>query len=143
MKNMGISLYLFWGSVQDIKTKSISANYLNVGFAVGSFFLLIAFKEKSICIEEVLVSLSPGIFLLLWSRFTKEKIGYGDGFMLLIMGMCMEEMKVWYLCQLSFLLCAIFSIGMMGMKKLSKVSTIPFVPFLCISYLILWRMKYV
>lgn len=143
MKKIGIVLYLLWGSIQDIKTKTISSSYLNLGMALGIFFLICGLKQKSIGVEEIMVSLIPGSLLLVWGRVSKEKIGYGDGFLFLILGMCLEGIGVWYLCQLAFFLSAVYSVFMMGRKKLSGESKLAFVPFLFISYLVLWRMNYV
>lgn len=143
MKKIGIVLYLFWGSIQDIKTKTISSDYLNLGMALGIFFLISGLKQKSIGMEEIMISLIPGSLLLVWGKVSKEKIGYGDGFLFLILGMCLEGVKVWYLCQLAFFLSAVYSVFMMGRKRLSRESKFAFVPFLLISYLVLWRMNYV
>lgn len=143
IKKIGIVLYLFWGSIQDIKTKTISSRYLQLGTLFGILILTRMLNQKSITVEKGIFSLIPGVLLLLFGKATKEKIGYGDGWLMIIMGMCLGDMGVWYLCQLSFLLSAIFSIVMMGIRRESKDNQIPFVPFIGISYLILWGMKYV
>lgn len=75
-----------------------------------------------------------GVLFLMAGRITKESIGYGDGWMILNLGICCG---IWKLCSLLFmaflLIMAVSAAGMVFFKW-KKEKRIPMVPFLFIGY---------
>lgn len=71
----------------------------------------------------------PGLFLLGIGFFSEEKIGYGDGWLVLALGMWMTFQELLSMLCLSVCLCVLYGLGM-------KKTELPLVPFLTLAYLI-------
>lgn len=140
--NFLTAIYLLWGTLQDVRTRTVSVLYLWIGTVLGFASVFFHSKENSLTIADLIFSLVPGMIFLLLGRSTREQVGYGDGWMLLILGMCLGS-RIWRLWQLALILSAVFTVGMILLKKLQRTSRIPFLPFLWISHLLLWGMDYV
>ena len=80
---LGILTYAAW---KDLKTKSIPY-FLPV---VGAMVALLCYMIEGISMKETLPAvgqaLIPGCFLLMIAFFTEQKVGYGDGLMVLVLG---------------------------------------------------------
>lgn len=80
------------------------------------------------------VALLPGCLLLVIGKFTQEAIGYGDGLIVLILGI---YLGIWETCEvvlLALFLSAVWGgILMMGKKK-GLQQEFPWVPWLLIAY---------
>ena len=97
MNSIIVSSYLLWGTWQDIKKRRISHNYLWVGGILGVAIRIINFREGSLEFLEWLSALLPGITILMIAKMTKEKIGLGDGWVLVILA---NYMNLGELCML-------------------------------------------
>lgn len=85
---------------------------------------------------EVSLGAFVGVVLLVISKFTAESIGYGDGLVVMVMGL---YMGIWDSLSILFwglLFASIFSIILVNVKKRGWKSKIPFVPFLLLSYVV-------
>lgn len=78
--------------------------------------------------EDLLFRLLPGIFALLLARVSKEQIGYGDGWLLVALGFCLEKSELYQILYESIALCILTAL-------LIKKKEMPFVPFLAVAYL--------
>lgn len=128
------SIMLCVCSVEDWREKKVSLWKIAVyaGLALGYGILeVILFGERiDIWLTQRILGSIPGIVLLLLGKLSKEAIGYGDGFLVVIIGM---SMGFWE--GMGSLLTAFFGIfvaaGYIFMKeKRSKGREIAFVPFL-------------
>ena len=136
MKYGLMNLYLLWGTIQDLKEKKISLVYLKIGLAIGILFLLEKIIGQKLAVVEVFLSFVPGIIFLLLGKMSKEKIGFGDGWLFLIIACWMETKEIWILWQVSLSLCSIFSIVMLMAKKFNTKYCIPFIPFVWLAHLL-------
>ena len=75
-----------------------------------------------------------GILLFLVGRFTREAIGYGDSWIILLLGVYLGSMRVLELLLGASLLAALFSLFFLWKKHWKKKASIPFVPFLLVMY---------
>lgn len=119
MGNLWVLGHLLLLSAEDIAEHRISlAVILELG-GTGFFYAAASGRMPQIW---------PGIFLLVIGYFTQEKIGYGDGWLLLALGMWMEFRK---------LLWTFF--GGIGFGSLYALlfckKELPLVPFLTITYM--------
>lgn len=73
--------------------------------------------------------LLPGLFLLLFSHFSKEQIGYGDSWLILVLGMWM---KLQALLNMFFLGLLLGVVSAVIFRKKEQ----PLVPFLTAAYVI-------
>ena len=143
MNVMLINLYLLWGSIQDIKKRKISNIYLWAGGIYGFSLRIIGAWNDLQAIGDWLLAAVPGALLLLVAVITKEKIGTGDGLVLLILGEFITFFELCMLLQITVILLLVFALILLGSRKYSKNYPIPFLPFLWISHLLLWGMGYV
>lgn len=77
-----------------------------------------------------------GVIFLIISRVTKEEIGYGDSWGILMLGIFLGVWGVLEVLLLSFLLLIIAAILYFISGRLRRKSTLPFYPFLTAGYLL-------
>ena len=76
----------------------------------------------------------PGVFLLLSSYITGHKVGNGDGWVFILMGLLIGAPGAFMLLGLSLILCALASGILLILHKAQKNSKIPFVPFVMAAF---------
>ena len=76
-----------------------------------------------------------GAVFFLVSRFTEEGVGYGDSWVILILGIYLGLWEVLEVLAGTCLLLAAVSIICLAVKRMSRRRTLPFVPFLAAGYL--------
>lgn len=120
-------IFLGYLSVQDIRTKLVSANVIWM-FGAVAFLYLFWGQDGDIC--TWIMRMIPGAGLLLLAFGTKESIGYGDGATVMVLGMwCGTFFCILILC-LGIFLSGIYALFRMASGRFSPV---PFLPFLLIS----------
>ncbi len=129
-------ILLMVGSVYDWKYHSLPIWLLLIGGVGGVVGTLCAWYGEIRSITELWTALLPGAMGILLAYATREQIGYGDGWILLIMGACLGTTKVvaalfWALAGV-----CIVSIFLLMSKRGNRSSQIPFVPFLCVGSLV-------
>lgn len=140
---IGINLYLYWGTLQDVKERKIQNLYLKIGGMLGIIFNLVNIVIGTFSLEKRMLALVPGILFLVFAKVTQEKMGLGDGIVLLVLGNFLNVDELWNILQGALILLMIFSILLLCAKKASKDCQIPFLPFLWLSQTILWGLGYV
>ena len=143
MNEMITNLYLLWGAVQDIRKRKISNKYLMIGGIGGVGFRIIGLKNNLHIIEDWLFAIVPGILFLFLAKKTREKLGVGDGLVLLVLGSFMTFFEICKLIRNAMILLLLFAVILLCSRKFSKDYQIPFLPFLWLSHLLLWSLKYV
>ena len=141
---MGIvNLYLMWGAWKDLKVKKISDRYLWLGGIVGIASNLIDMITGEVIWRERFMAFLPGILFLIIAKITNEKIGYGDGWVILILGGFLRRGEIYAVLWLAVILSAVVSVGLLCIKKAGKEDRIPFLPFLWAAYIYQWGIRYV
>lgn len=126
-------IFLFICAVTDIKKKKISV-VVCVVFLVAGLTVDILYKMESL--EELgnmWQSFLPGIILILLAVVTKEKIGKGDGLVMVVMGILLGIEKSLEIFMTALFLSAVVAIGLIITKKVKRNYEIPFVPFLAVG----------
>ena len=85
---------------------------------------------------ELLGGCLPGGIFLLISLLTREKIGSGDGLVLLALGCGFAIEEVVGIVGMALFFAAIVAIVLLVVKKASRKTEIPFVPFLFLGFLV-------
>lgn len=75
-----------------------------------------------------------GVVFFVISKFTKESVGYGDSWLILILGIHMGILQVLQLLFAASLMSAFFAIFYLWKRRWKRSETLPFVPFLAIAY---------
>ncbi len=119
MSRLWVLAHLLLLSVEDIKERKLCLMVILELGVTGLF--------HSVC-TKVAPALLPGFFLLLLGRTSGEKIGYGDGYLVLALGMWMTGSEIWRMIACGALLC-VASAACLEKQEL------PFVPFLTAAYL--------
>ena len=79
-------------------------------------------------------SLIPGLLFLIIGRITHEAVGYGDGLIIILMGMYMDLWRLLFCLFISAMIAGVFAFILLVIKK-DRKKEIPFVPFLLLGYL--------
>lgn len=122
---------LIIGAVMDWKEKRISVKLLVLTSLVIGIFSLVCQNVEPV---SRLFGAGVGIFAFFISRITKEAIGYGDDWLILLLGIYLGGGKILLLLLWASLLAGLVSLGFLCKKKWRKDITIPFVPFLAVAY---------
>ena len=81
-----------------------------------------------------LLGAGVGIAFLGISKITREAFGYGDGIVILILGICLGLWDLLIVLMVSFLGASLIAILLLVWSKGAKKQSMPFIPFLCIGY---------
>ena len=117
--------------VFDIKRKKIPVYMLIILAAAG---IISNFTVGEFDIEKRIIAMLPGMILLIVSMITKQQIGYGDGMIILIMGLYIDIDDILSIVLSSFLLSSIAAIILMTVFKKKKNFEMAFSLFLLIGY---------
>lgn len=142
MKEMCLMLYLSLGAWMDGRKKKISSGFLAAGFSLGGMFWLADLSAREPSLIQGALRLLPGILFLLYGRLTKEKIGYGDGLLLLVLGVWLDAPELWRVWCLGIWLHFGTVLVLFLAKKIRKEEGVPFLPFLCLSFGVVWGINY-
>ena len=140
LKYVLAGLFIFANAIGDIKTKQIALEPIIMFLATGLCINMIYFPQRW---RFYIICLVPGVVMLLFSFLSKEKIGYGDSFILLAIGQFLElkgtfEMMFWGL-----LFAVLFGTVLILFFKKKKDYELPFVPFMFLGYLTTFAIYYI
>jgi Type IV leader peptidase family. len=125
-------VFLGVNTVSDIKTKRI-INWS--AWVFGIFGLIYGFVTKELSISQALVASLPGLIFLVISKVTQESMGYGDGIVVLVMGIYINIQRLISSLGIALMLAAIWSIILIVLFKKKKQSEFPFLPFVLLGYI--------
>lgn len=127
-----VFLLLGMCSVSDWKKKTIPVILLvMLSVAVTVFALICNVVSVRLRMSGALM----GLFFLLISKCTKEAIGYGDSWLILLLGIYMGCLRAIGVLFTASMLAAIVSLFYLWKYRWKRSVTLPFVPFLSISFL--------
>ena len=125
---MGFLMFCAWC---DWKHRSISVTTLAL-YSLAAVLLAVFVKRQSV--SEISVGVLFGIIFLGISAVTKEAIGYGDSWLIAILGSYLGlESVLWVLLTASVCAC-IVSLIQLCRKQWNRGYTLPFVPFLAVGF---------
>ena len=138
MKNLIVLIFLILGTIWDIKRKTVPVKYLVVwGIVSTAYVSFIGLGLKDVySLQETLWGILPGGICLFLACVTKEQIGYGDGWIVMFVGMLLGIKKVLFLLFAALIIVTFFSIVLLMSKKAERKTTIPFIPFLLLGELV-------
>lgn len=138
VKSMFLLFYLIVLSIFDWREKKVPVVLLAAGTAVAAGYGL------HVCVEEagnpaanmagLCLGIVPGCFLLLLARLT-GKVGYGDGVVMMIVGLTMGYQSCFALLCFSLFLAAVISVALLLLRRADRRTALPYLPFLTAVYL--------
>lgn len=127
-----MALFLVAVGYRDWRTKQISCLTLFV-MAVLVIVLRVTMVEDTIWSTLGGVAVGMGFFFI--SRYSRESVGYGDSWLILLLGVFLGGKTLVEVVLVAAFLASLFSI-VYGIKcGWNKKRTIPFVPFLAAGYI--------
>lgn len=124
-------------SVMDIRKRTVSLIPAWLFLAVGVVWQ-IAFQQTEVW--ELFLSLVPGAALIGIAWLTGEKIGYGDGWIVMAAGIWTGALDIFLILTGGMMLCGLYSGILLSLRKIRRNDTLPFLPFLlagCIGRILL------
>lgn len=119
-------------SVSDWKKKTIPVILLiMLSVVVAVFALLCNAVSMRLRVSGALM----GVLFLIISKCTKEAIGYGDSWLILLLGIHMGSLRAVGVLFAASMLASFASLFYLWKYRWKRSATLPFVPFLSISYL--------
>lgn len=120
-------------TILDIKKREISLVSIIIYGIIG---IVMLFIEKSTSLSSTVGGFLIGIGIMILNKLTKDGIGIGDGYIVMVTGIYLGFQRNAGLILYAMLLAAGYSVFLLIIKKVDKKEKIPFVPFLFLSYLI-------
>lgn len=114
----------------DIRKKQIPVIILFIFGVTAAFFIVRSGEREGI---SVVYSLIPGVFLLTLSLCTRESIGYGDGWTVLVLGLLLGLWDCVACVFVGLILSALFSLTLLVLRKVNGKSRLPFLPFITLG----------
>ena len=123
-----------WLGIQgciDFKYKMIPLWLSAVGAVLGLGFCIMEKRD----VESILWALVPGILALLFSKLTNEVMGYGDGIILIVLGIFLPLERMVSIGMLAFSIAGVVALLLLVIFRKKGSYRIPFVPFLAVAYI--------
>jgi len=121
-------------SVADIRSRRVPIWMLVPGGITVLAILICRYNSGGINGFALLCGLLPGIVMLVLALSTR-KAGYGDGIVLLLLGVVSED-KVLMVYGVSLFLIAAGSVILLVLRRAGKDTAIPYLPFLTAAWLL-------
>lgn len=128
-----IALCLIAAGYRDFRTRRLS-----VLFLVGLSALVVlarAFFVK-VSVSSAVFGVLIGAFFWVLSACTRQAIGYGDSWLITLLGFYLGGRSVIELILVASILSCLFAVGLCMLRGWNKKHTLPFVPFLAIGYMV-------
>lgn len=110
-----IPLYLLIVMSIDVLILAIGCGGLSLGLRLGGAFI--------------------GVLFFIIGKCTKESIGYGDSWLMLLLGVYLGAMQLLQLLFIASVVAGVMSLFLLWKKRWKRTVAIPFVPFLVVGYL--------
>ncbi len=120
------------GAVYDVRTRQIP-NWLIILFLAGAVLFRLV-TGQLFCLT-VLAGIGIGAAVLLFAKKMPKQLGEGDGWMVLVLGVCEGGLACVESLLTGMLFAAAVSIILLLTRRGSLKTTLPFVPFLFAGYL--------
>lgn len=115
----------------DFKSKEIPW-FTMVLFSISTVLLTL---ENGVNLGLIVGGGIIGVLFFVISKVTKEAIGYGDSWVITLLGIYLGGVKLLWLLFIASLGASAFSLFYLWKHNWKKSSSIPFVPFLVVGYL--------
>ena len=134
IEKAGCFIFLGMMSLFDLKSHKLPVVY--VAFALlSAVSVRIIFND--VPLRTYITASVIGVIFIFISCFSNERIGYGDSFIILFIGILLGFENLMFILFASFIMCSLTGIVIMCVNKSYKNICLPFVPFLFASFVLL------
>ena len=135
MEEIGLICFYGLATWDDVRSKKVRVIEIIIFGIVG---LIIDFSIRPYSFLSILGGVMVGLMVYLFSVLTKEKIGKGDAFVVMVTGLYLGFQNTLLLVWLSTILAAVIGSIIIRKNNVNTDFEIPFVPFLLMGYLIIY-----
>ncbi len=135
IKIIVLGIFLFVEGIRDLRKHKVSMIMVVAAGVLGVILQFGIIQENGL---EILGGILIGIVLLSFAKMTREKIGYGDGWIFVVTGIYLGFRGNIYLLLLSLFGASWVSIFLLMFKKANRKTELPFVSFMLPGYLLLF-----
>ncbi len=130
--NVFLLIYFFFCTISDIRIRKISLIQSLLFFIIGIIIQILQTSSFS----YVILSLIPGLFIMVFSVISSGHIGIGDGIMITMIGLYLGFIEVPIIIFFSCIF-VLFYAGMSRFIRKKQFKEVPFAPFLLVSCIII------
>ena len=128
-------VYLSVLSILDIRFRKMPVWLLSMGGVLAMAYpIWNVIKGTAISFLLIVTGAAVGIIFLGIGKVTKEAFGYGDGLVILILGIYLGFWNLTIVLMIAFFMASVMALLLLISKRGKRKLAMPFVPFLCIGY---------
>ena len=128
-----VGIMLVIQTLFDVKYKKVPVIVTAIGGFIGVIILLIQQRFNT----EVLWALLPGCLCMLYSKVSRESLGYGDSLMVLILGLFYSLDQLLVLLMIAFGIAGCTALMLLVIFHKSKKDEMALFPFLFAAYMVI------
>lgn len=139
VENTCVGCLLLMGSISDIRTRKISVKLLLLfGILAISYhvFLKIFRVGEGIELLFYLMAVIPGAAMIGLAKVSRESIGYGDGYLLVVIGLFLGIKRTIVILTGALFITALSSMWLLVGKRAGLKKELPFIPALLAAFLL-------
>lgn len=122
-------------AVMDLRYRRVSSSMLMTGSALAAGYCLL-FDRAHIWLS--FGGLVIGLLFVGVSKVTEEKLGYGDSWLLCILGMYLGTWNLLELLLTAWMAAALTAIVVLALHRCRRGTVLPMVPFIAVGYIAVW-----
>ena len=86
-----------------------------------------------VSLSSIVLSLLPGAIFFVLAFVTREKVGYGDGWVLLMIGLFLDPFRCFFVLLAGLFMESAAALILLVLRKIRRDKEIPFCPFLLLG----------
>ena len=122
---------LAYESVIDIRERKIDIRAV-LAAGITSMLVGVIFYERPVIF--ILYGIILGGVLLIIARISRQRIGYGDAIIFMVLGMCLEPVRVIGILWVSMLMAGVYGMIKIILFNKDRNLALPFIPFVTIVF---------
>lgn len=134
VEKIGCFLFLGCMSLFDIRSKRLPDKSLYLGI-LAAISVRVIFK--GLPLKSYIIAALIGVLFITVSYFTNEKIGYGDGLIILYTGLLLGVENLLFIIFSALVMCSLTGIVFMITRSIKSDFSLPFVPFIFAGFMLL------
>jgi leader peptidase (prepilin peptidase)/N-methyltransferase len=128
-----VGIFLLTEGIRDYKKHKISMLSVLLFAVLG---IVLEIPEAMTVWKEMVAGVMVGAVVLILAKITEGKIGFGDGWVLMVTGLYLGFRGNLFLFMAALFVSAVISIILLLCRRATKKTELPFVSFLFIGYIL-------